>query len=233
MRIMPKDFIDQFVLPLWNKRDIEVIDTFVSPVADIQTTFVTGSGPEPLKQKVLHTFNAFSNFEMHIKEVIHHENQLIYKWNCNALHTGPFLSIRPSGKKICFSGIAAGEIQDGLIIKYQSYSNMPREFMTGTISFSPEKVPFTTITHKQQLIATLKEVTGKRLTLREVECLSLWLKGFSIKETAKILGGLSSRTVQTFRENIKRKLNVDTYKQLFSLTQKTHLLPLFLSEVPA
>ncbi len=47
------------------------------------------------------------------------------------------------------------------------------------------------------------------------------MKGFSIKDTAKLLGDLSCRTVQTFRENIKRKLNVDTFQQLFSLIQNT------------
>jgi DNA-binding CsgD family transcriptional regulator len=43
------------------------------------------------------------------------------------------------------------------------------------------------------------------------------------------LGDLSCRTVQTFRENIKRKLNVDTFQQLFSLIQNSGIMTILVN----
>ncbi len=74
----------------------------------------------------------------------------------------------------------------------------------------------------------IRTITHQKLTRREIECLSLWLHGFSIKETARLLDDISIRTVQTFRENIKKKLQVKTYQQLFEQIQKLGLMTFFL-----
>lgn len=62
------------------------------------------------------------------------------------------------------------------------------------------------------------ELTEK-LSQRERECLKLLLINKSSKETASILG-LSSRTVESYFENIKNKLSCCTKKELFSLAKE-------------
>lgn len=219
MRIMLTDITNQFVLPLWNEQALEVVDCFVSPAADIQTTFLVGQGPQALKDYVKQIFSAFSSFEFNIQETLALDSQLIYKWRGQAIHSGTVFNITPNGEKIVFSGIISVEISEGVITSYHSFSDIPRVITTTNAIPITEQFPDLFSFDKEEVIVTLKNITGRRLTNREVECLSLWMKGFAIKDTAKLLGDLSCRTVQTFRENIKRKLNVDTYQQLFSLIQ--------------
>ena len=218
MILNSEELTTQFLLPLWNDRTLDVIDTFVSPKADIKTTFVIGKGPSALKQNVKTIFSAFSALELTIKEAIQYENQFIYKWTGTALHTGPVLNIKPTGKKIIFTEIISGAIVDESIVTYHSFSDIPR-VLASTIPLPLDR---------SNAMSSIRMLTGRRLTRREIEALSFWLKGFSIKDSAKAMGGLSKRTVQTFRENIKRKLHVETFQELFSFIQACGIMPLFL-----
>jgi len=229
MRIRISDLKNQFLLPLWNDKSLEVIDAYVAPRADIQTTFAMGRGPSPLKKNAEYKFHHFSSFQVSIQEMLQEKDQFIYKWTANAFHTGPVFNSLPTGKKLDFSGITSAKIKNGLIISYRSFSDIPRVVheayeKSRQIEFNGEPNHF----DKEKIIELILRVTGKRLTNREIECLHLWLKGFSIKDSARTLGGLSSRTVQTFRENIKRKLNVETYQELFSLVLRSGTMPVFL-----
>jgi len=56
------------------------------------------------------------------------------------------------------------------------------------------------------------------LSCRERECLKLLLQGKTAKETAMILS-LTYRTIESYFENIKNKLNCSTKKDLFTLAQ--------------
>lgn len=71
----------------------------------------------------------------------------------------------------------------------------------------------------------LKKLTRFPLTLREFECLGTWIKGCSIKESARRMGGLSERTIQTYRESIKKKFGVCSYQQVLYIIKNNGLLP--------
>ncbi len=229
MSINAKDFINQFVLPLWKEKTLEVIDTFISPNADIQTTLLTGLGPNALKNNVQKTFQAFSAFEFSVKEVIQQDKHIIYKWTGKGIHIGEVLNIQPTRQNITFSGLVLGTIQGNFVTSYHSFSDMPRVLHAVSTTTQTEKTIEASCSSTEYIISKIKDHTGKKLTKREIECLKLWLQGFSIKQTAKILGNLSCRTVQTFRENIKRKLNVETYQKLFNLIYHNGMMPFFIS----
>jgi DNA-binding CsgD family transcriptional regulator/predicted ester cyclase len=221
----------EFVLPLWNERKIQVIDRFIAPDADIQTTFLSGRGPRALKLNAEETFNAFSSLEVTIDHVIQRGPKLIYQWQARAIHTGPLFNTPASDKIIHFAGVTLAEVQEELITQYHSFTNIPQVLAANQRLIYSKEPSNNEYFDREHLIAVVKNATGKRLTLREIECLSFWLKGFSIKSTAKILGGLSCRTIQTFRENIKRKLNVETYQQLFGVIQECGIMPIFLENI--
>lgn len=228
MRISWEDLTHQFVLPLWTEKALTVVDNFVAPAADIRTTFSKGSGPKVLKQNLEKTFKIVSSFEFTIHETLPHENKFIYKWSGKVTDNNITFNIQSSREKIVFSGITALEIDGRFITHYHCFSDLPQ--VIPQVQYSPltGTSPQVFSEDLENIITTIKHTTGKRLTKREIECLSLWLKGFSIKETAKFLGNLSHRTIQTFRENIKRKLNVETYQQLFNLVYKNGLMALLL-----
>lgn len=62
-------------------------------------------------------------------------------------------------------------------------------------------------------------ISNHTLSKREKECLHLLLKGCSAKETATILK-LSPRTIESYFENIKSKLNCYTKADLFQVARK-------------
>lgn len=249
--------IKEFLLPLWQEKDIQVIEAYVSETADIQTTLIAGFGPKPLKYYAESLFKAFAVFEWFIDHAMRRESQVIYQWRVSAVHTGRLLNIEPSHRMIEFSGMVLSKIEEGLITQYHCFTNLPQILaphllhqITPHMNFqgSHQPAPLYKLNDnpclctfndpdqelffdKEYLINLVREATGKRLTIREVECLWFWLKGFSIKNTAKILGGLSSRTIQTFRENIKRKLDVDTYQELFNVIQTSGILPFFIEKI--
>jgi DNA-binding CsgD family transcriptional regulator len=227
MNIRLTDLTQQFILPLWEKRDIRVIDSFVCPTAEIQTTSLHGIGKEALKNSVEAIFERLLPSDFIIEEIIQGHNKYIYHWSGKATATETEQDPNTPQDNMHFSGIISVEIQGNLIVRYHSYCNIQTSLNPTHFLF---KKTATTLSADETecIIATIRKITGRRLTKREVECLNLWLKGFSIKETARFLGGLSGRTIQTFRENIKRKMNVDNYRQLFILSQKSGIISMLL-----
>lgn len=60
---------------------------------------------------------------------------------------------------------------------------------------------------------TSTHVNQHKLSAREMECLSYYLKGKTLKEIAAVLN-LSQRTVESYYENIKSKFGCDTKTEL-------------------
>jgi len=211
-----------FFIPLWKERSLEVIETFFLPNANIQTTFSSGEGPEVLRKSVLDIFRAFPSFQLTIKEICQIDNELFYKWEAKASHEGSIMGIPKTCLIMNFKGIITAKIHNGFISQYHEFSNIPQVLRNTYETFRLDP--------KTHLYMELRKLTDYPLTRREVECLGCWLQGCSIKETAKEMGGLSARTVQTYRENIKKKFNVYSFQKIFSTIQEQGIMPLFLEK---
>jgi len=83
-------------------------------------------------------------------------------------------------------------------------------------------------TMRKELLAYLKKTLNDELTSREIECLSLWLGGYSIKESSYCLG-LSHKSIEAYRSNIKDKLKVHHRFQVIELMQSKATFELCLS----
>jgi DNA-binding CsgD family transcriptional regulator/predicted ester cyclase len=221
VNITRKDLItNHLILPLWKEQSLEVIDQFISPTADIQTTFLSGQGPDILKRSVIATFTAFPYFKMDVEDIIQIGSQLIYRWQAEAKHEGSIMGIPKTGKIVSFQGAIFVKPGEDLISQYHSFSNIVQVLRSTYETF--------TLDPQMHLKTELQKLTEFPLTRREIECLSFWLRGCSIKETAKQMGGLSARTIQTYRENIKKKFNVYSFQKIFSTIQQSGIMPLFL-----
>lgn len=147
----------------------------------------------------------------------------MYKWQAKAKHEGTILGVPGTGKETHFSGMVFGEIEDDKIAVYHSFSNIPQVLQT---LCGPENL--FDATSKASVIEGLRKITEIPLTNREIECLSLWVKGCSIKASATQMGDISERTVQTYRENIKHKFRVKNFQRLFGIIQESGVLPTLL-----
>lgn len=228
MKLKLRDFHAQFIDPLWNQQDLPLIDTYVLPTAEIHTTLLSGSGPSILKEKVRKTFETFSHFSLTVIEFNYTDNEIIYKWRGEGRHTGADWPSQPSGARLHFSGISAAQLEEGMISRFMSFSDFPKVLGQATPTHQASNSPLSLGFDWKPIMLAIRALTHQKLTRREIECLRLWLNGFSIKETARTLDGISIRTVQTFRENIKKKLGVKTYQQLFQAIHAWDLMPFFL-----
>lgn len=233
---LTKELIDRFIFPVWNDRDLSVIDRYISKNAEIRTTFIAGNGPEILKKSIEETFAAFPVFKLKLEEIIQQDNRVTYKWSAYAEHQGNILNIKPSNKGMSFHGIVFGELENGQITKYHSFSNIPQTLYSSLEQSTPEPCLQKTVllSHENyekeisDLIFSIVKTTGVRLSRRELECLYFWVKGYSIKETARQLGDVSVKTIQVFRDKIKKKFGISSYRLLVDFLQKNGMLTYFL-----
>lgn len=214
MAIKDVDLTHDLVFPLWNTRTYEVVDRYFAPNADVRTTFLSGIGPEALKKSVADTFEIFPDFKIKIEDIVQERNKLTYKWYAKGTHTKPILGFQAIGKTLEFSGVVFGEINEGLVTLYHSYSNILQVLHAAAYSVSNTK--------DKNGLSEIRKRIYSNLAAREIECLDLWLRGYSMKESAKRLGDVSTRTVQTYRESIKHKLNIRNYQELLSLFQEVN-----------
>lgn len=237
MSNITEELTQSFILPLWNDRKLEVIERYVAPDAEIRTTFINGTGAATLRKSIEETFIAFPTFKLTLEEIIQQGERVTYKWSAMGEHKGSILNLPVTGKEMLFHGIAFGTVKSGQIIQYHSHSNIPQtlysylEQLENKTLFPTETILLSHENYEKEIsdiIFSVVKSVNVRLTRREVECLYFWLKGYSIKETARQLGDLSSKTIQVFRDKIRKKFEVNSYRNLVALLQKKGLLTLFL-----
>lgn len=234
-----QELTQNFVLPLWNQQNLDNIEKYIAPNADIQTTFLIGKGPNAMRESVVETFKAFPIFSVRVEGVIQQGTKVTYKWIAEAEHHGIILNIKPTHKKMQFHGLVYGELDldQKLITQYHSFSNIPQILYAQIEQSHSDAFPThgVLLDHENyeketsDVLFKITKITGVRLTRRETQCLNFWLRGYSIKATARQLGGLSVKTVQVFRDNIRKKFNVASFQELFNVTQQNGVLSLFIS----
>jgi DNA-binding CsgD family transcriptional regulator len=82
--------------------------------------------------------------------------------------------------------------------------------------------------NEASLYSTLNKISGNLLTNKEIQCLALWLSGYSIKETAYCLN-ISQKSIEAYRTHIKDKMKVYHKFQLMDLMESKGALSLFLA----
>ncbi len=70
----------------------------------------------------------------------------------------------------------------------------------------------------KEILLNLRKISEIPLTHREVECLSLFLSGYSIKESSYCLG-ISHKSIEAYRKSVKDKMGVRHKFQLIELIQ--------------
>ncbi|ABC33262.1 probable two component response regulator protein containing GerE domain [Hahella chejuensis KCTC 2396] len=81
---------------------------------------------------------------------------------------------------------------------------------------------------EDDLLPSLARLSGVPISIREAQTIGLWLCGLSAKESSQVLG-LSPRTVETYRENIKNKFSITNKIKFFDLLIRNKLhIPLVL-----
>lgn len=105
------------VEPLEQRRssvfDELVTDDYVD--ADAESADERVPGPEGIKRVNERFLHAFSEIHVTIEDQVAEGNKVVTRWSTEATHSGQFMGIPPTGKRVRTTGIGVHLIRDGRI----------------------------------------------------------------------------------------------------------------------
>jgi steroid delta-isomerase-like uncharacterized protein len=114
------DFIRRWFEEVWNQGREATIDELCAKHCVGHGQTADGSpiqGPEHFKQFWNDFRTAFSAIHVEIHETIEQGEMVIARWTLAASHTGPFMGVNPSGKRISTTGMSMQRLADGQIVE--------------------------------------------------------------------------------------------------------------------
>ena len=163
---------------------------------------------------------AFHKRTMEIHDIFGCDDRVVVYWTCRVFHKGDYEGIAPSFSESVVSGISIYRVNQNKITEvWQAWDRLGLLEQIAQVRISPEP------SSEQASYELLKALGMERhvdkaglLSERERQCLRHLLDGKTAKETAVCLL-ISHRTVESYFENIKDKLDCGTKRELFRAAQ--------------
>lgn len=106
-----------------NNGKTELLDTKFAPNIVLRSASSEIKGQAAVKAYYLALLKAFSNAEFIVDEAFGKDDKVVKRWTFSGTHTGALNGIKPTNKKIKFSGITIARIADGKVIEETDYSD--------------------------------------------------------------------------------------------------------------
>ncbi len=160
---------------------------------------------------------AYPGAKFELETIFCHGNDVVVRWTCKASYKEGYKGISPKKKEFSICGLSIYHFQKGKIQKiWQFWDRLGILEQIGEVQVHTDPV-------KPGYYADFLKGLGMEeylekaslLSPRERDCLEFLLQGKTAKETAVILA-LSSRTVESYFETIKKKLKCCNKGELFS-----------------
>ena len=104
----------------YNTRNLGLFDDLLAPDYFDQTSKV---GPEGLKQLMNMAFKAFPDFHETIEDIIAEGDKVWVRITFTGTHTGEFMGIAPTGKKLTTEMVDIFRIVNGKLVEYRDVNN--------------------------------------------------------------------------------------------------------------
>ena len=104
----------------YNKRNLDLFDDLLAPDYYDHTSKV---GVEGLKQLMNIAFKAFPDFHETIEDIIAEGDKVWARITFTGTHTGEFMGIAPTGKKITTEMVDIFRIVKGKLVEYRDVNN--------------------------------------------------------------------------------------------------------------
>ena len=104
----------------YNKRNLDLFDDILAPDYFDHTSKV---GVEGLKQLMNMAFKAFPDFHETIEDIIAESDRVWARITFTGTHTGEFMGIAPTGKKITTEMVDIFRIVNGKLVEYRDVNN--------------------------------------------------------------------------------------------------------------
>lgn len=118
----------------YNIRDLDQIDNYVAPNYVDHTNNINREG---LKQLIVMGLNAFPDWHEVIEDIIAEGDKVWVRLSYTGTHTGEFMGLPPTGKKIASKAVDIYRVVDGKLAEYWNVTdNVNILKQTGAIEFT-------------------------------------------------------------------------------------------------
>lgn len=163
---------------------------------------------------------SYPGAKFEVEEIFGHGDEVIVRWTCKGIYKEGYKGISPKKKEFCIWGMTTYRIINGKIQEIRQFWDrlgILEQIGEVQVRTDPVKPGYYSDLLKGLGMEKYLE-KASLLSHRERECLELLLQGKTAKETAAFLA-LSHRTVESYFENIKKKLKCSNKGQLFSTAE--------------
>ncbi len=103
---------------VWNKRRLELVDEIISPSHALHDPNLTDSsvGPDAYKRQVSRFMVGIPDLHFTIEDIVDEKEKLAVAWTISGTHTGEFMGIPATNKKVYVEGITINHMVDGKIM---------------------------------------------------------------------------------------------------------------------
>lgn len=117
----PSDVARAWFEQVWNQRDDSAIDRMLSADAGIDSLHFEDMtvlrGPEQFKPFHKAMLSAIPDLRVTISKIIEQGPWVAVRFMCDGTHSGPGLGFEPQGRRVEFSGMALGRVENGLWVE--------------------------------------------------------------------------------------------------------------------
>jgi steroid delta-isomerase-like uncharacterized protein len=109
--------VRRLIEDVWNKRNIEVVETLLTPDTRIYdpNTPEVGSGPEAYRKVFALYTNAFPDVRLTINDLIDGGDKVVVRWNAKGTHSGNLGDIAPTNRQLDITGTTTFRVTNGKI----------------------------------------------------------------------------------------------------------------------
>ena len=105
-------------LEAFNQRNLETLDQLFTPDYVLHSA---GSpdlrGIDALRETVASTLASLSDLEMTADDMIAEGDKVVTRWTLKATHTGEFMGVAPTQKRLMFTGTIIDRFVDGRVVE--------------------------------------------------------------------------------------------------------------------
>lgn len=124
MHSRTKALARNWFIRVWNKKAATAIFALMHPSAVGLTEGGPIKGPQEFHSNVfVPLVAAFPDLRVRIKGIMADDNEAFVRWSVDATHSGPFLEIAASGRRVKFSGVTWLKFKKGKIIEGSDHYN--------------------------------------------------------------------------------------------------------------
>jgi predicted ester cyclase len=104
----------RYIIELWEKGNLDIIEDVFTPNFQGHL-FSPSEGFAGIRENVSHFLNAFTSGVIKIDDLFGEGDKIILRWRYEAVHTGSFKNIPPTGKNVVISGMTIERFEEGKI----------------------------------------------------------------------------------------------------------------------